>query len=557
MTPFKQHGLAFWLISAGLITPACVLAGSPPDAGRTLQEVAPKLEAPRVSPEINIDAPAPTEALPGGASITLQSITISGNTLFNEDVLKVILGDVVGKTYDLAGLKGLANQITTYYRNSGYPFAHAYIPAQPITDGALRIDIVEGKYGQVQAMGDASLTLQADKFLAPLASGSVIASESLERIALIIDDLPGVRAVPIIRPGQEVGTGDLDVQIERDRRFGGEVGLDNFGNRYTGRNRTRASMHIDSPFTLGDQITVSGLYTEEDMWLGSVGYSIPLGSQGLRGNISYAHTYYELGKEFANSESHGTAKVTSAGLSYPIIRSQKANLTVSASYQYKDLNDQRDVANTSDSKSSDNLPVALNFDLRDSLGGGGITYGSTSWTHGKLNLDSTLKAGDRTTAKTDGSYDKFNLDLARLQALPANFTLFGRVSAQWATDNLDSSEGFGLGGANGVRAYPTGEGFGDEGWLAQVELRYTATLANTSTLSPYVFYDSGRVRINHDTWDNAESHRSITGAGLGLRANYRGFSADASLAWRMYGGNPQSDTKDYSPMAWVNARYKF
>lgn len=532
-------------------------AAEAPDAGRTLQETKPALKLPSVSPSMNIEAPAPSEATPGGASVTLQSVTIIGNSLYDEAALITVLGDVVGKTYDLAGLKGLANQITAHYRNNGYPFARALVPAQPMSNGALKIEVVEGKYGQASATGDESLTQRAQGYLVPLQADEVIESKKLERTTLILDDLPGIKTTPIIRPGQAVGTGDLDVKVERDRRFGGEVGVDNYGNRYTGRNRARASVHVDSPFTLGDQITASGLYTEEDMWLGSVGYSLPIGSSGLRANVGYAHTYYELGKEFANLDAQGTAKTTSAGLRYPIIRSQKTNLHLAASYQYKRLNDQQDVANTSDHKTSNSLPITLNFDHRDSLGGGGITYGSFSWTHGNLNLDNNLKTADRTTARTDGSFDKFNLDLARLQALPANFNLFGRVSAQWAADNLDSSESFGLGGANGVRAYPSGEGFGDEGWLAQAELRYTTTLENSATISPYAFYDSGRVRINHNTWDNAENHRSISGAGLGVRAGYKGFSADASVAWRMYGGDPQSDAKDNTPMAWLNAGYKF
>lgn len=546
---------------AGLVT--LLLAGSvafaanPPDAGRTLQENAPTLEAPRASPEINIEAPAPGEALPGGASATLQTVSFSGNTLYDEAALLAVLGDISGKSYDLAGLKGLANQITAHYRVNGYPFARAFIPPQPMADGSLQITVVEGRYGKVQTTGDEALKERAEQFLASLQPGEVIESKQLERATLILGDLPGVRIMPIIRPGQEVGTGDLDVKVERDGRFGGEVGLDNSGNRYTGRTRGRLSLHADSPFMLGDQITASGLYTEENMWYGSLGYSLLLGSTGLRGNVGYTHTYYELGKEFASLDAHGTARVASAGLIYPIVRSQKANLTVAGSYQHKWLNDQQDSTNTSNSKTSDSLPITLNFDLRDQLGGGGITYGSLSWTHGNLDLDSGLKAADRLTAKTDGSFDKVNFDLARLQSLPANFTLFGRVSAQWAADNLDSSEGFGLGGVNGVRAYPSGEGYGDEGWLAQVEVRYTATLANAATLSPYAFYDSGRIRINHHPWDNAENHRSISGAGLGLRAAYKDFSADASVAWRTHGGNPQSDTKHDTPMVWVSAGYRF
>jgi len=531
-------------------------AAEAPDAGRTLQETKPVLAPPRVSPDIDVESPAPSEALPGGATVTLQSITLSGNSIYDTSTLNEVLGDVAGKSYDLAGLKGLANLITSYYREHGYPFTRAFIPAQPMNDGNLRMEIVEGKYGKVTANGDETLAVSAQQFLTQLQSETVIESKRLERTTLILDDLPGIKTTPIIRPGQMIGTGDLDIKVERDSRFGGEVGLDNYGNRYTGRNRARVNLHVDSPFMLGDQLTVGGLYTEEDMWLGNLGYSMPVGSTGLRANVGYAHTYYELGQEFANLKANGTAKITNLGLTYPIIRSQQTNLTVSANYQYKRLNDQQDVAGTDNSKSSNSLPITLNFDNRDGWGGGGVTYGGISWTHGDLSLDSGLKATDRTTARTAGGYDKINLDLARLQMLPANFTLYGRVSAQWSNENLDSSESFGLGGANGVRAYPSGEGYGDEGWLTQLEVRYN-TVVKDVTLTPYAFYDSGRVRINHNPWDTADNYRSVSGTGLGLRGSYLSVTADASLAWRLYGGDPQSDTKDYSPMAWFNLAYKF
>lgn len=520
-----------------------------PDAGRTLQENAPALEAPRVSPALNIEAPIAGEGPAGGVSTTLLSVSFSGNSLFSEAALLNELGQVTGQSYDLAGMRRLSNRITAFYRAQGYPFARAYLPPQPMNDGKLLIAVVEGKYGQVQAIGDETMTAGAQKFLTPLKPGVVIMSSVLERVALILDDLPGVKVVPVMRPGQEVGTGDLDVRVTRESSVGGDVGLDNHGNRYTGSVRATANLEFNSPILFGDQITLRGLYTEENLWFGALGYNVPLGSSGLRGQLEYAHTYYELGKEFSSLNATGTAKVSSAGLSYPIIRAQKANLSIMATWQHKRLQDNN--ATTSDHKSSDGLPVTLNFDLRDSLGGGGLTYGSTRWTHGNLDLNGALKIADQ-NAQTDGSFNKFNLDIARLQTLPAGFSLFARASAQWSTDNLDSSEGFGLGGVSGVRAYPSGEAFGDEGWLTQIELRY-----KINAFTPYAFHDSGRIKVNHEPWASGNNHRSVSGAGIGVRMNQGAWSADASLAARTHGGKPESDTEDDNPRFWLKAGYQF
>ncbi|MEG0886109.1 MAG: ShlB/FhaC/HecB family hemolysin secretion/activation protein, partial [Janthinobacterium sp.] len=279
----------------------------------------------------------------------------------------------------------------------------------------------------------------------------------------------------------------LIVQVARDQRVRGDIGLDNAGSRYTGKNRVRANVDINSPFLLGDQLTVRALLSEEKLWLGSLGYSLPLGTSGLRGNVGYSHTSYELAKEFASLHANGTAKVASAGLSYPILRSQKANLTLIATYQSKDLHDNRDSTQTYESKSSQSMPLALQFDYRDAFDG--ITYGSASWTPGKLKLDAGLTAVD--DYKSNGRFHKVNLDVVRLQSLPAGFNLMAHLSWQQANKNLDSSEKLSLGGASGVRAYPSGEATGDEGGLVQLELRYDA-----GAYTPYAFMDAGRITVN-------------------------------------------------------------
>ena len=532
-------------------------AGTAPDAGQTIRENAPVIQAPAESKKFKIKSPTGPDAVKGGATVVLLSVTFTGNSHISQDELTKVIGDVAGKSFDLAGLRSITNQVGDYYHTKGYSFARAYLPAQALTDGNLEIVIVEGNYGKISTLGDEKLAPAAMRFLTDLNSGDPIFAPKLERDLLVLDDQPGVKVTPLIRPGQALGTGDLDVRVEREKRFASSIGLDNHGNRYTGRNRLKANAEANSSLTLGDQVTASGLYTEEDMWFGSLGYSLPIGGRGLRAQLNVMHTYYELGKEFKSLEAHGVADVASAGLSYPIFRSQLSNLSISANYQHKWMSDKQDSTNTSDTKSSDTLPIALNFDIRDGFGGGAVTYGAFTWMHGKLNLGSGADKTNDVSANTDGRFDKFNLELARNQLLPRNFSAYTRLSAQWTSTNLDSSESFGLGGINGVRAYPTGEGFGDEGALLQAEIRYAKALDNGVNLSPYAFYDIGSVKINHNNWTSDKNHRNISGAGFGVRTNYNGWSADLALAWRLNGGQPESDTKNYYPMFWLSAGYRY
>ncbi len=529
-----------------------VSAQTPPDAGRSLQQEPPVLQVPKASPSVILETPRPAVAAPGGAQVVLESVSFTGNTVFSEAQLLAVLGDVRGKSFDLAGLRELAARIADHYRGAGYPFARAVLPPQPLQAGALRIEVIEGRYGEVTAKGAADLTAGAGRFLAALKPGEVIESAALERATLILNDQPGLRVVPLIRPGQALGTGDLEVAAERTERIAGDVGLDNHGNRYTGEMRARLNVTANSPFLFGDQLAVRGLWTEQGMWYGSLGYNLPLGASGLRAQAGYTHTYYQLGKDFASLDATGTADVTSLGLSYPIVRSQRANLTAGAAYQHKSLNDKQGAVASSSEKSSDSLPLTLSYDLRDRLGGGGITYGMLTYTSGRLKLDPTLAAADRLSANTEGRFHKVNLDVARIQALSGPLSAYARFSGQWAGKNLDSSEGFGLGGATGVRAYPVGEAYGDEGWLAQWEIRYTS-----GAFIPYAFYDAGEIRVDAKPFGSGNNKRSIAGAGAGLRYQIDRWSVDVALAWRTHGDRPQSDTADRNPRGWLTLGYTF
>ena len=454
--------------------------------------------------------------------------------------------------------QGLAERISAYYRATGYPFARAFLPPQPLNTGVLRIDVVEGQYGKVTVSGDTKLAPAAQGYLARLKPGQAIESTELERATLILDDLPGVKVTPIIRPGQELGTGDLDVNVSRARAISGDVGVDNHGNRYTGQYRLHANLQWDSPFLLGDQITVRSLLSDENMWLGSLGYSLPVGSSGLRAQVNYARTSYELGKDFATLDATGTADVISAGLTYPLRRSQRSNLTIGASLQHKKLHDEQGAAASDNRKLSNSIPVSLQFDHRDVFGGGGITYGTLVYTLGELKLDAGLQASDIASRQdTRGKFSKLNLDVARVQALPAGLSLFGRFSGQWADRNLDSSESFSLGGPFGVRAFPSGEGNGDAGWLVQAEVRYTM-----GDFMPYVFHDNGRAAINARASRIlpvvTDNHRTVGGGGVGLRYMRNDvWNADVNVSWRTQGGKPESDTSDRNPRVWFTLSYAF
>ena len=520
------------------------LHAATPDAGNILQQLRAPLTSSEFKPPTVLPSLTPPQA-PAGTTesepaqdgpIKLEGLQFEGNTLLLNDTLLQALGPVLGKRYDLARLQALAERITGIYAERGYLFVRAELPAQEVVQGQVTIRIVEARFAPTVVQSDTpDWQEQAQPFVAQLQEGAPIRSEVLERTGLLLSDLPGVQADTQLQPGTQDGQTALSVTLTPAERYSGDVGLDNQGNRFSGQQRAHVSLNLNSPFMLGDQIKLYSLTTDEALWLGSLIYSLPVGGDGLRGNVSLARTSYQLGKDFAALQAYGTAKVASAGLSYPWLRSQPANLSFSANYQYKQLHDNKDSTQTNTHKTSQSLPLIAQFDWRDNAGG--TNFGSLTWTPGRLRLDSTLLAAD--VGQTHGRYQKLNLEFTRVQQLGPILSLQARVAAQWANQNLDSSESFTLGGTNGVRAYPTGESNGDEGQLTQLELRW----AQGQTM-PYVFYDWGRVtaNVNPNLLTQPAPVQSRSGTGFGLRLASGPWRADASLAYRNVGGLPTSDT---------------
>ena len=524
-----------------------------PDGGRLLQEIKPGLAAPKPVQGIEVQPPAQQATEPGGVQVVLSGVRFSGHTVFSAEALQAVIADSLGQRLDLAGLRGVADAISAYYRRQGYPFARALLPAQTLTDGVLHIEVVEGRYGQVRALAeDPVLAQRAQPWLDRLTPGAVIDTATLERVTLLLGDLPGIQVSPLIRPGQTAGTGDLDVRVQSGPLISGELGLDNAGNRYTGQHRVTLNLDLNSPLRLGDRLSLRALTTDEKMWFGSLDYSAPLGTSGWRLQAGLARSAYTLGQGFASLQATGTADVRSLGLSFPLKRSPGLNLYWGMAYQYKQLSDRQGSTSSRADKTSSTVPLTLRFDVRDSLGQGGLTYGQLGWTLGSLRLDAGSRALDQISANSEGQFDKFTLDMARLQALPGAWTLYTRLAAQWATSNLDSSEGFGLGGADAVRAYPSGEAYGDRGWIGQIELRRTM-----GPHVPYLFYDIGRVTRNARPWEPGDNQRTLAGTGLGWRVQQQAWTLDASVAWRTVGGAATSDTAQRVPRVWVALSYRF
>ncbi len=542
--------LSVTLLSTSIMTAQAAPDAGPPDAGQSIRDIeqAPLRLPPRQTLDLDLPDAPPTEVKAGGPRVQVTAFTLSGNAAIGTDELLPLLADLRGRAVSLGELQAGANRLTRLYRERGYPLARAYLPAQEIDHGVVRIAVLEGRYGQVQLQNHSRVGAAALAPLAALKPGSAVRGESLERSLLLLSDTPGVEVKSTLKPGTAVGATDLVVEVQPGPLVTGSVDADNYGNRFTGEYRLGGTLNLNSPLGLGDQLSLRALGSDEDQHYYRAAYQLPLGAWATQLDVAYSDMDYDLAKDFGELDAHGNARISSAYVIQPLLRSRDFSLYAQLQFDDKRLKDDIDLFDAKSDKRSRVVSAALNGNARDNLLGGGVSSFALAFSQGRLNIDGAAnRAYDDLGAGIQGNFNKLNPSLVRLQRLSERFSLYTQVQGQWSDANLDSSEKLSLGGAYGVRAYPQGESSGDQGWLANVELRYA--LAPAWQLSTFV--DHGEVRLNKDRWSDGENHRSLSAAGLGASWADHGWRLNAVAAWRLGNADARSDDAHRSPRIWA------
>lgn len=566
--------ILFCLVMFSML-PISMVFAAPPDAGILLkQQQSPGSSLPDRLPadrEKEVQRPALTDT---SVKVLVKGFHFSGETaIASEAELQAVVAGSIGKELAFSGLQNLAAEVTVYLRKEkGYPLSRAYLPKQDVTGGIIEIAIIVGRVdGKVRINVKEPRRISQD-LLQGIADRDVPAAgavrmDQLERVTLLMSDLPGISAHTNLEPGETSGTTRVVINASEGPLLSGAITGDNFGDRYTGVWRGTGQAAVNDPLGLGDQLSLS-LTGAERMYQGRVAYVIPFGSTGLNLSLSYSGLSYELGDDLASLNAKGWADTYSTTISYPLLRSRSASVWGGLRFDYLRLRDEANDVRTSDRK----IPVgngSLTGSFYDHIGGGALTNAGITIASGDVDISGVAAAetADAAGPQTAGSFYVGSYSLARLQRITRQLSLLVSARGQLADKNLDSSQKFILGGPNGIRAYPVGEASGDEGHSFTLETRFDIpAMPAWATTQLVAFYDSGWVKLHHETWAGSitnatgENDYWLSGAGVGLVIGKAGlYSIRASYAHTL-GDNPgrstsgnDSDNRSSDDRGWLQA----
>lgn len=542
---------------AALALSCGALAQQLPSAGGQLQQIPPPPPPPRAAPDIRIEQrSAPAAPAADQARIEVRALRITGASVYSEAELIALTGFAPGAQLTLSDLQAMAARITDHYHANGYFVAQAFLPAQDIKDNAVTIAVSEGRYGDITVKNQSRLSDGlARGLLGGLNSGDIIANAPLENRLLLLSDLPGVNVRSTLAPGAAPGTSDLIVEVTPGQSVSGSVDADNAGNRYTGAYRIGATVNVNNPLGQGDVASLRVVTSGEGLKYARAAYQMQFGK--LQAGVAYSRLDYSLGKEFENLHAHGTADIASVYGRYPIIRSRRDNLSVQLQFDAKSFHDVVDLTSSVVDRKSHVVLASLLGDHRDNTGGGGLTAYSLTLAAGNLDIQTpSARAEDSITARSNGSFQKLSFYAMRLQSLGGPVSIYAAVNGQLASKNLDISEKMELGGMNAVRAYPEGEAFGDEGFVATVEARLALPKfsgAMPGQVQLVAFVDTGSVTQNKRPWTSGDNRRTLSAAGVGAVWSDPGnFMVRAYYAHKL-GNDTALSAPDRSGRFWIQA----
>ncbi len=495
------------------------------------------------------------------ALITLKHIQFEGVTILGDMELRGIVEPFLNTPLTYEQMLEIGMVVEQYYRKNNY-LARAILPPQDLTDGLLTVDVIESVFSKVeieQELEDLPNTQAHVEAIiqAQQPTGEPLNTRSLDRALALANDLPGMNAQGSLRQGRDAGETELLLKLYQGRTRQTELTMDNGGSRSTGAIRLMANLTWFNPNDLGDLLNLVAVHTQGSDYA-RLAYSVPVGTDGWRlGANASVMDYKVVVGDQGMVGAVGRAITKGLEWTYPLLRADDRSATLSLAADAKKFENTSAQGLLMSDYQSKVLTAQVSGFYRDLNPGGGSGTYSVQLSNGDLDLTGSLsQQTDKNTTKTEGVFNKLRLNGTWQQAISTQTTAFVSYTAQLADKNLDSSEKMQLGGMNGVRAYPTGEGSGSEGQMIQFELRQQ--LENGINMA--AFYDWGQVWLQHDpNYPGGPKDNLHTYKGFGASVGYtfdNGMTVKATWA-RKHGDNPNPNPINGNDMDGTRDRNRY
>jgi hemolysin activation/secretion protein len=489
----------------------------------------------------------------------IKGYIVKGNTLLDYDRIIEGLKFYAGQNKTSKDVEEARKYLEKLYHNDGYPTVLVNIPPQDVLEGVVTLEVIESKIGEVRVTGNRYHTKEKILEILPVfRRGELLYVPEVQKEMNKANSASDLKIEPILMPGKELGTTDVELRATDYFPLHGSIELNNRSTHSTSDLRLNGVIHYDnlwqSSHSISLQYQMSPQETDEVKAF-AASYVLPapwnedhiLAAYGV---ISDSQTAFGEGFQV-----NGKGDIYGLQYAVPLPFYKIYSHSISFGVDYKHM---RETQGTKDSPSGIKTPITYlpfniqyNSNLPDSLGATRFQAGMSTCFRGFITREVQFE-DKRYKARAD--YFITKLGVERDLALPKDASLFFKVDGQLSGQPLISNEQYTAGGMDSVRGYKESEEAGDNALHGTVELRAPDLLKmlkipgpskltsyissgsdqGTAYLTPYLFCDAALLTII-DPLPQQDRSAGIYGAGLGLRGSltrYFQFETDYAVALR-------------------------
>lgn len=510
------------------ISPGVIDPGQP-----KLRSLPGTLYSPESSPQLQQPRQAPSEKTPTiEAKVRVNRVEILGSTVLSPQELSRVTQPFTGKSFTFEQLLGIRAAITDLYTRKGYFTSGAFLPPQEITDGVVKVQVVEGRLERVEIRGLRRLRDSYVRSRIEAAARTPVNLERLEQALQLLQQDPLINKVQAeLKAGTSQESTILVLNLKEGKPFSSSLGVNNQESPSVGSFGSATTLSYNNLLGFGDRFSTSVGFTRGVFSFGS-NYEIPLNRQNGQLFLRYSNGRNTVIEQpFAPLDIKGRSATYSVGFRQPVVRTPKTEFAFSISGDLRRsrtyLFDDEPFSFTSGPENGKSKVTAIRF-TQDwvNRNNNSVLAARSQFSFGLGILGATVN-----NTGIDGRYFSWLGQFQWVKALneQKDATLIFRTAAQLTGNSLLPLEQFSIGGLDSVRGYRTNQRVGDSGIASSLELRLPIIRDSDGigTIQVTPFVDAGTI------WNNSDKDGEtgvLASTGLGLRWQL-GNSLAARVSW--------------------------
>lgn len=414
------------------------------------------------------------------------------------------------------------------YHDKGFQAASVQVPPQSGRRGIILLQVAEGQLGKLRVKG-ARYFLPSDikQKARSLAEGRAVNFNDVARDIVALNQLPDRRVNPVLKPGEQPGTVDIDLEVKDTLPLHGSVELNNRYSADTKPLRLNASLSYNNLWQRGHSIGGSFQTAPQDPSQVKVysGYYI-----WRFKNVDWLSLSLQGVKQASNVSTLGS--IASAGrgevigartiFTLPALTNFYQSATIGLDYKHFDQEVRfGTVAGGATTTPITYYPISANYSATWAPPGS-TTELNAGVVLSLRGIGSDALEFENSRFGSDGNFIYLRGDLSHTHTLPAGFEFYAKVQGQLASAPLVNSEQFGGGGQGTARGYLEAEVLGDDAIFGTLELRTPSLLGwlpakwKGNEWRIYAFADAGQLSLK-DPLPEQEADFTLASFGFGSR----------------------------------------